>query len=161
MESCHSASEHTLNQHRTRGETKALHSFPLHFVINPPKSMNCVFFYVNLKTNFRCVRTEKLSLNLNKQRGIIALDRQGTQQQRLESPRVTPPGVRVNTRYLNSTKDTSPKKDVPSGIYTLHFRHTRRHRCVQAYNRINFYSVSSNRKKREKSKLNNQSASLV
>ena len=38
---------------------------------------------------------------------IIALDRQGTQQQRPDSPAVTPPGVRVNTRYKNSTKGTS------------------------------------------------------
>ena len=35
------------------------------------------------------------------------LDRQGTQQQRPESPTVTPPGVWVNTRYINSTKGTS------------------------------------------------------
>ena len=51
-----------------------------------------------------------------------------------------PPGVRVHTRYINSTKGTSSKKDAPSGIYTHHFRHTRRHRCVQAYDRTNFYS---------------------
>ena len=36
-------------------------------------------------------------LHLSQQREIIALDRQGTQQQRPESPTVTPPGVRVNT----------------------------------------------------------------
>ena len=35
---------------------------------------------------------------------MIALDRQGTQQQRPESPAVTPPGMRVNTRYVNSIK---------------------------------------------------------
>ena len=80
------------------------------------------------------------SYPINKQRGITALDRQGTQQQRPESPTVTPPGVRVNTRYINSTKGTSSKKDAPSGIYTLHFRHTRRHRCVEAYDRTNFHS---------------------
>ena len=31
---------------------------------------------------------------------MIALDRQGTQQQRLESPTVTPCGMLVNTRYI-------------------------------------------------------------
>ena len=41
---------------------------------------------------------------INKQRETIALNRQGTQQQRPESPTVTPPGVRVTTRYINSTK---------------------------------------------------------
>ena len=60
------------------------------------------------------------------QREIIALHRQGTQQQRPESPTVTPPGVRVNIRYKNSTKGTSSKKDAPSGISTFHFRHTRK-----------------------------------
>ena len=43
---------------------------------------------------------------------------QGTPQQRPESPTVTPPSVRVNTRYVNSTKGTASKKDVLSGIYT-------------------------------------------
>ena len=43
---------------------------------------------------------------IKKQREIIALDKQGTQQQRPESPTVTPPGVRVNTRYINSSKGT-------------------------------------------------------
>ena len=41
--------------------------------------------------------------------------------------------MRVNTRYINSTKGTSSRKDAPSGIYTLHFRPTRWHTCVQAY----------------------------
>ena len=70
---------------------------------------------------------------INIQRELIALDRQGTQQQRFESTTITPPGVRVNTRYINSTKGTSSKKDAPSGMYTLHFRPTRRQRCVQAH----------------------------
>ena len=56
--------------------------------------------------------------SVNKQREKIALDRQGTQKQKPESPTVSPPGVRVNTRYINSTKGTSLKKDAPSGIYT-------------------------------------------
>ena len=43
---------------------------------------------------------------INKQREIIALDRHGTQQQRLESPTVTPPGMRVTATYVN-------KEDVP------------------------------------------------
>ena len=46
-----------------------------------------------------------------KQKEIIALDRQGTQQQRPASPTVTTSGMRVNTRYINSTKGTSSKKD--------------------------------------------------
>ena len=37
----------------------------------------------------------------------MALDRQGTQQQRPEAPTVTPPGVRVNARYTNSTNGIS------------------------------------------------------
>ena len=41
-----------------------------------------------------------------RQREIIALDRQGTQQQRPDSPTVTPQSLRVNTRYVNSTKGT-------------------------------------------------------
>ena len=77
---------------------------------------------------------------INKQREIIALDRQGTQRQRPESPTATPPGMRVNTRYINPTKGTSSKKDAPSGMYTLHFKHTWWHRCVQTYDRTNFYS---------------------
>ena len=48
--------------------------------------------------------------SVNKPRELLALDRQGTRQQRPESPMVTPPGVRVNTR--NITKGTS-SKDVP------------------------------------------------
>ena len=32
------------------------------------------------------------------------------------------------------------KKDAPSSVHALHFRHTRLHRCVQAYERTNFYS---------------------
>ena len=49
---------------------------------------------------------------INEQREIIALDRQGTQQQRPESPMDTPRGVRVNTRYRNSTKGTSSKHNL-------------------------------------------------
>ena len=41
---------------------------------------------------------------------IIALNRQGTQQERPESPSVSPPGMRVNTRYINPTKGTSSEK---------------------------------------------------
>ena len=77
---------------------------------------------------------------ITKQRETIALDRQGTQQERPESPTVTPPDVRVNTRYMNSTKGTSSKRDAPSGIHTLHFKHARRHGCLQAYDITSFYS---------------------
>ena len=49
---------------------------------------------------------------IKKQREIIALDRQGTQQ-RPDSPRGTPPGMQVNTGYMKSTKGTSSKKDAP------------------------------------------------
>ena len=34
----------------------------------------------------------------------------GTQHQRPESPTVTPPGMQVNTRYINTTKGTSQVK---------------------------------------------------
>ena len=47
---------------------------------------------------------------INKQMEIIALNRQGTQQERPESPSVSPPGMRVNTRYINPTKGTSSEK---------------------------------------------------
>ena len=57
---------------------------------------------------------------INKHKEVIALDRQGTQKQRPELPKVTPPGMGVN----NFTKGTSSKKDAPGGIYTLHCRHT-------------------------------------
>ena len=55
------------------------------------------------------VEVRKLWKN-DHQRGIIALDRQGTQQQRPESLTVTPPRMRVNTRLINSIKYTSSKK---------------------------------------------------
>ena len=45
--------------------------------------------------------------NINEQRGVIALNRQGTQQKRPESPSVTPPGMGANTGHVNSTKGTS------------------------------------------------------
>ena len=44
---------------------------------------------------------------VNKQREMIVLNRQGTQQQRPESPTVTTPGMRGNTRYINTTRSTS------------------------------------------------------
>ena len=43
----------------------------------------------------------------------MALDRQGTQQQRPESPTITPPRMRVNTRYINSIKGTPSKQGCP------------------------------------------------
>ena len=74
--------------------------------------------------------------HINKRRGIIALDRRGTQQQRSESPTVTP-GVRVNTRYINSTKGASSTKVAyissisvalgDTGVY----RHTTEPMCIQ------------------------------
>ena len=44
---------------------------------------------------------------INQYRQLIALSRQGTQQKRPQSPTVTPPGMRVNTGHINSTKSTS------------------------------------------------------
>ena len=43
---------------------------------------------------------------------------------------IIPPGIRGNTTYINSTKDiSSTKKRMPaSGICTIHFRNTWRHR---------------------------------
>ena len=49
----------------------------------------------------------------NKQREIRALDRQGTQQQRPESPTVALPCMQVNARYVDSIKGTSSRKDAP------------------------------------------------
>ena len=40
-------------------------------------------------------------------RELIALDRQGAQQHRPKSPTVTPPGMRVTTRSLNTIKGAS------------------------------------------------------
>ena len=59
------------------------------------------------------------------QRKIIALDRQGTQQQRPESPTVTPPGMQAITRCTNSTKGTvwrqqSLRHEVLEGIWFQH-----------------------------------------
>ena len=41
---------------------------------------------------------------INKQRELEAFNRQGTLQQRPESSTVTPPDMRVNTGYINSTE---------------------------------------------------------
>ena len=53
--------------------------------------------------------------SINRRREIKAFDRQRTQQQRPESPTVTPPGMRVNIRCINSTKSTfsNEEEDVP------------------------------------------------
>ena len=76
----------------------------------------------------------RLSALLQETKEIIALDRQGTQQQGPESPTVTPPGVRVNTRYKNSTKGTcskqNKKKECPQWQIYPPFRHTRRQVCT-------------------------------
>ena len=47
-------------------------------------------------------------------------------------PQQLSPGVQANTRHINSTRGKSSERLPPSGIYSLHFRHTRRHRCVHA-----------------------------
>ena len=46
---------------------------------------------------------------VNQRREILAIDKHGTLRQRPRSPTVTPPGMRVNTRYVNSTRGTSSK----------------------------------------------------
>ena len=56
---------------------------------------------------------------IHKQRELIALHRQGTRQQRPQWPTVTPPGMRVNTEYINSTKGKSSEKDGPSGMWHI------------------------------------------
>ena len=56
---------------------------------------------------FEGLQRQKQTQEHTKQREIIALDRQGTQPQRPKSPTVTPPCVRVNTRYIKSTKGAS------------------------------------------------------
>ena len=45
----------------------------------------------------------------NQQTELIALGRQGTQQQGFESPTVTPHGMQANAGYINSTKHISSK----------------------------------------------------
>ena len=50
--------------------------------------------------------------------------------------------MQVNTRYINSTKGTASRKNAPSGLSTLHFRHTWQHRCVQAYKRTFFLTLN-------------------
>ena len=75
---------------------------------------------------------DKYSLcKVNRQTEIMPLERQDTKsKKRSESPTVNPPGIRVNTRYRNSTKDTSSKKVayIPSISGTLGdtgvYRHT-------------------------------------
>ena len=57
---------------------------------------------------------------------------------RWSDQRQLPPGMRVNTRYINSTRSTSPERMPPSGIYTLHFRHIQQHRCAEAYHQFLF-----------------------
>ena len=60
---------------------------------------------------------------MNQQREIIALDRQGTQQQRPKSPTVTPPGMRVNHHHhhqsLNREGRWGTADDFATGF--LHF----------------------------------------
>ena len=48
-----------------------------------------------------------MTAKINIHRKIIALDRQGTQEQRPELPTVTPPGVQVNTRYIKVKSDSN------------------------------------------------------
>ena len=74
------------------------------------------------KTTSLCVKSHPLYLQVNellnhpyfkttlftKQREIMPLNRQGTQQQRPDSPTLQP-GTVVNTRYVNSIKGTSSK----------------------------------------------------
>ena len=66
---------------------------------------------------------------MNKQREVIILNRQGAKQQRPESltPSVnslpkseTPPGIQVNSGYINHTEyKTHSKKDAPQIAYKL------------------------------------------
>ena len=57
----------------------------------------------------------KLSINDKNQRAIIALDRQGTQQQRPESPTVTPPDVHHQTpQKVHPQKRMPPVAYIPS-----------------------------------------------
>ena len=57
---------------------------------------------------------------------ITALDRQGTHQQRPESPTVSPTGMQINTRYMNSTKGTSSMKNAP--MWLMLVEKDRRHK---------------------------------
>ena len=70
----------------------------------------------------------------NKQEELTAIYGQRADN-RPDQPTVTQPGMRVTTRYINSTKCTSSKQDAPHwhNYYILQFRHTRRYRYVQTY----------------------------
>ena len=84
------------------------------------------------------------SSRINGHKGVNQHSKYVTQtQQRPESPTVTVTWHECKYRVHNSTRSTpSPpphttqkrerKKMPPRGIYTLHIRHTRRHRCAQA-----------------------------
>ena len=80
--------------------------------------------------------------NYNQQTtGMIALNRQGTQQRRPEWPIETPPGKQVNTRYTQTPPNIHPQKRMPPVTYIVpSISGTRQHRCVQAYDRISSYS---------------------
>ena len=70
-------------------------------------------FSVLSATCSQCMADGQNDFPNNQQREFLAFNRQGTQQQRSESPTVSPPGMRVNTGYRNSTQGTSSKKDAP------------------------------------------------
>lgn len=79
----------------------------------------CQSTYFNMEAvRLKACRTVTMGSKITKQRARQTRDT------------IIPPGIRGNTTYINSTKDiSSTKKRMPaSGICTIHFRNTWRHR---------------------------------
>ena len=81
----------------------------MYIVMKKKESLSFLWEDIPLLTQ----KENHLLLKKNKPRKLIALGWQGAQPQRLESLTVTPPGMWVNTGYINSAKGTSSKKDAP------------------------------------------------
>ena len=82
-----------------------------HVILTQSKLLKVSWVLLSLHYNIKTTESDsiqKLSIygRTNKRRELTALNRQGTQQQRPESLTVTPPGMRMNTGYINATKAT-------------------------------------------------------
>ena len=85
-----------------------------HVILTQSKLLKVSWVLLSLHYNIKTTESDsiqKLSIygRTNKRRELTALNRQGTQQQRPESLTVTPPGMRMNTGYINPTKSTPSK----------------------------------------------------
>ena len=91
--------------------------------VNPPPPHLLRFSYSYAQTGY--TRFTKIRSNENGDGDSIcatankAFNRQGTQHQRPESPTVTPPGIRENTGYINSTKRTSSMRSSNQPFFYL------------------------------------------